>query len=319
MGIEAFLGVIATGGFLIGLAGIAFIVVNASRGQGVRNGIVMAVAGFVLGLVFLVISEGLVTVQPTQRVVVFNVLTGNLEEPLEPGIHIVIPGIEQTTPYRVSRQEYTMSGISGEGNRSTDDAIEARSIDGQEVSLDVTIIFTIDPENVNRVHENWSDSEQGFLEGLIRPTIRSITRDVVATARAEQIFGSAQLSADTPETDEPANADAPQAGIPVDADGNVLPNPSPESRAEVQAEIERLVTIELAEEGFTTVELLLREINFSVDFIQAIENRQVAELERDRAEIQAETTRIEAGGRADARIEEARGEAEAIRIQAEAE
>ncbi|MEL6525413.1 MAG: SPFH domain-containing protein, partial [Chloroflexota bacterium] len=189
MGIEAFLGVIATGGFLIGLAGIAFIVVNASRGQGVRNGIVMAVAGFVLGLVFLVISEGLVTVQPTQRVVVFNVLTGNLEEPLEPGIHIVIPGIEQTTPYRVSRQEYTMSGISGEGNRTTDDAIEARSIDGQEVSLDVTIIFTIDPENVNRVHENWSDSEQGFLEGLIRPTIRSITRDVVATARAEQIFG----------------------------------------------------------------------------------------------------------------------------------
>ncbi len=64
---------------------------------------------------------------------------------------------------------------------------------------------------------------------------------------------------------------------------------------------------------------MLNEINFSVDFIQAIENRQVAELDRDRAGILADTARIEAGGRADARIEEARGEAEAVRIQAQAE
>ena len=318
MGIDVLFNVVAIGAFLVGMAGVALVVMNASRNQNVRGGIILAAIGFLLGLVFLIIGEGLLVVGPTERVVVFNTLSGELEEPREPGLHVIIPGIQQTFPYLVSRQEYTMSSTAGEGTNSRaniDDAIEARSIDGQEVLVDITIIFTIDPANVNTVHRNWSDISQGYIEGLIRPTLRSLTRDVIATARAEEIFGSAVLTDGASDTDSGA-----QAGIRIDPEtGFSFPNPSPNSRSEVQAEIERLAAIELGQEGFTVVEVLLNEINFSVDFIQAIENRQVAELDRDRAAIEAETTRIEAGGRADARIEEARGEAEAVRIQAEAE
>lgn len=320
MGIDVLFNVIAIGAFLVGLAGIALVVMNASRNQTVRGGVILAAVGFVLGLVFLVIGEGLLVVGPTERVVVFNTLSGELEEPREPGLHIIIPGIQQTFPYLVSRQEYTMSSSQGEGAGSRaniDDAIEARSIDGQEVLIDITIIFTIDPSNVNTVHTNWSDISQGYVEGLIRPTLRSLTRDVVATARAEEIFGSAAVTETTESDTEETGA---ASNIEIDPNtGFSFPNPSPNSRSEVQAEIERLAAIELGQEGFTVVEVLLNEINFSADFIQAIENRQVAELERDRAEIQAETARIEAGGLADARIEQARGEAEAILLQAEAD
>ncbi|MEM9952040.1 MAG: SPFH domain-containing protein [Chloroflexota bacterium] len=314
MGIDALFNIVAIGAFLVGVAGIGLVVANASRNQSVRGGVILAIVGFLLGVVSLVVAEGLLVVGPTERVVVFNTLSGELESPREPGLHVIIPGIQQTFPYRVSRQEYTMSGIASEGNVAGNDAIEARSVDGQEVLVDVTIIYTIDPENVNEVHRNWSDAQRGYEIELIRPTVRSITRDVIATARAEEIFGSAQLAPADGETEPVA-----QEPIQTDENGIALPNPSPNSRAEVQAEIERLVFNELAEEGFTVVEVLLREINFSADFIQAIENRQVAELERDRAEVQAETARIEAGGLADARIEEARGEAEAVRVQAEAE
>lgn len=320
MGIDALFNVIAIGAFLVGLAGVGLVVMNASRSQNVRGGVILAIIGFLLGIVFLVVAEGLLVVGPTERVVVFNTLSGDLEEPREPGLHVIIPGIQQTFPYFVSRQEYTMSSSAGEGasNRANiDDAIDARSIDGQEVSIDITILFTIDPENINTVHRNWSDIQQGYIEGLIRPTLRSLTRDVIATARAEEIFGSevvVELASD--EVGEVGT----QPGIRIDPEtGFSFPNPSPGSRAEVQAEIERQAAIQLGAEGFTVVQVLLNEINFSDDFIQAIENRQVAELERDRAEVQAETTRIEAGGRADARIEEARGEAEAVRIQAQAE
>ena len=312
MGIDALFNVVAIGAFLIGLAGIGLVVMNASRSQSVRGGVILAIIGFLLGIVFLIVGEGLLIVNPTERVVVFNSLTGELEaEAREPGLHVIIPGIQQTFVYLVSRQEYTMSSSVGEGSNirsNIDDAIEARSIDGQEVSIDITIIFTIDPGNVNAVHVNWSDIPQGYVEGLIRPTLRSLTRDVVATARAEEIFGSAVIASDEDGADV----------VPVEAD-STRPNLSPNSRAEVQAEIERRARVELGDEGFTVVEVLLNEINFSVDFIQAIEQRQVAELERDRASVQAETTRIEAGGRADARIEEARGEAEAVRVQAAAE
>ena len=295
MGIDVLFNVVAIGAFLVGMAGVALVVMNASRNQNVRGGIILAAIGFLLGLVFLIIGEGLLVVGPTERVVVFNTLSGELEEPREPGLHVIIPGIQQTFPYLVSRQEYTMSSTAGEGTNSRaniDDAIEARSIDGQEVLVDITIIFTIDPANVNTVHRNWSDISQGYIEGLIRPTLRSLTRDVIATARAEEIFGSAVLTDDASDTDSGA-----QAGIRIDPEtGFSFPNPSPNSRSEVQAEIERLAAIELGQEGFTVVEVLLNEINFSVDFIQAIENRQVAELDRDRAAIEAETTRIEAGG-----------------------
>lgn len=315
MGIDVLFNIVAIAAFLVGMAGVALVVTNASRNQNVRSGIILAAVGFLLGLVFLVIGEGLLIVGPTERVVVFNTITGELDsQAREPGLHIIIPGIQQTFPYLVSRQEYTMSSSAGEGSNSrtnVDDAIDARSIDGQEVSIDITILFTIDPSNVSTVHRNWSDISQGYVEGLIRPTVRSLTRDVIATARAEEIFGSAAIV-------EPAEGEAPALTIDPET-GFSFPNSSPNSRSEVQAEIERVAAIELGQEGFTVVEILLNEINFSPDFIQAIENRQVAELDRDRAGILAETARIEAGGLADARIEEARGEAEAVRIQAQAE
>jgi regulator of protease activity HflC (stomatin/prohibitin superfamily) len=119
-------------------------------------------------------------------------------------------------------------------------------------------------------------------------------RDVIATVRAEDIFG---------------------AEVAVDAEGTVTESPL----ARVQREIEDAVTTQLGEEGFTVVQVLLREINFSEDFVQAIEQRQVAELNRDRASVEAETAEIEAEGRANARIAEARGEAEATLIEAGAE
>lgn len=312
MGIDALFNVVAIGAFLVGLAGVGLVVMNASRSESVRGGVILAIIGFLLGVVFLIVGEGLLIVNPTERVVVFNSITGELEEDArEPGLHVIIPGIQQTFVYLVSRQEYTMSSSVGEGSNvraNIDDAIEARSIDGQEVSIDITILFTIDPGNVNAVHVNWSDIPQGYVEGLIRPTLRSLTRDVISTARAEEIFGSAVV----------VSAEDGSDVIPVEADSSI-PNFSPNSRAEVQAEIERRARVELGDEGFTVIEVLLNEINFSADFIQAIEQRQVAELERDRASVQAETTRIEAGGRADARIEEARGEAEAVLLQASAE
>lgn len=293
--------------FILGFAGIALVVASASQGRPVRRGVILTFVGITAGIIFFIISIGILVVGPTQRAVVFNNLTGNLENPREPGISVIVPGIQVPTMYRVSRQEYTMSGIQGEGAQSGNDAIEARSRDGQEVFVDVTIIYTIDPENVNTVHENWSDSTQGFEIGLIRPQLRSIIRDVIALAEAEQIFGSAVGV--TLLDDE---------GNPIETETETNPN-EPQSREEVQTLIEERATVALGEEGFTVIDVLLREINFSDEFIAAIEQRQVAELERDRASVEAERVRIEAGGRADAAIEEARGEAEAVRIRAQAE
>lgn len=282
MGIDVLFDIVTGLAVLAGLIGIALVVLNISRGQSARGGVLLATLGVIVAIISFVAGAGLLLVGPTQAAVVFNSLTGELETPRGPGIHIVIPGIQQTILYRVSRQEYTMSGHANEGARSTaDDAIVARSIDGQEVFVDVTIIFAIDPKNVNIVHRNWSDAQQGYIEGLIRPQVRTIVRDVIATSTAEGIYSG--------------------------------------SREAIQLEMERRAMVSLGAEGFTIVDILVREVNFSPDFINAIEQRQVAELDRDRAAIEAETAQIEASGRANARIEQARGDAEATRVQAIAE
>lgn len=282
MGIDILFDVVAGLAILVAILGVGLIMLNASRGHSARSGVLLAVIGIIVAVLSFTVGSGLLVVGPTQAAVVFNDLTGELEEPRGPGLHIIIPLFQHATLYRVSRQEYTMSGHTGEGARSaTDDAIAARSIDGQEVFVDVTIIFSIDPENVNIVHKNWSDASQGYIEGLIRPQVRTIVRDVIATVAAEEIYSSGRESIQTDMKD----------------------------RAEKR----------LGSEGFTVIDVLVREVNFSPDFINAIEQRQVAALDRDRAQVEAETARIEASGQANARIEQARGEAEATRVQAEAD
>lgn len=42
-------------------------------------------------------------------------------DPLEPGLHWIIPGAGQDSVYDVSRQTYTMSATTGEGQVNGDD------------------------------------------------------------------------------------------------------------------------------------------------------------------------------------------------------
>lgn len=279
MAIDFFAQIASIGGFLVGLVGVGLIVMNISRGQSWRTGSVMAVAGFIIGVLFFIIGEGLLLVGPTERVVVFNSVSGELEEARGPGIHVVIPGVQQTIRYDVSQQTYTMSGTDTEGNLRGDDAIRARSVDGQEVQVDLTVIFNIDPQNINTLHTNWP--LQNYVDGLLRPTSRSIVRDVVALLAAEEIYGG--------------------------------------SREIMQDRIASELTNQLVPQGIAVTSVLVRDINFSDAFIEAIEAKQVAEQELARAQTDAQRRTTEARAQADARIETARGEAEAIRVQAAAE
>jgi regulator of protease activity HflC (stomatin/prohibitin superfamily) len=270
--------------FVMMFAGIVLVVLGVSRGQNARLGVVLAVIGLVLGVIALIASQGVVVVGPTDRAVKFNSATGELATPLDPGIHIIWPGIDETIPYNVSEQTHSMTG---------DDAVAARSADGQNIEVDVTIIFSIDPAKLNQVHLDYSRLEQGFVIEVIRPVVRNEVREVFATVSAQDLYGSLE---------QVTEGEVESSSLEL-----------------VNGEIETRIRTELAEDGFLVSRVLLRNISFSPEFVDAIESRQVAELERDRASVEAETAQIEAEGRANARIEQARGEAEATLLEAEAE
>ncbi len=185
-GISAVLSGVALLGFLVFLGGIGLIVVSASQGRPVRGGISLAAIGLAAGIIFSIISQGILIVEPNQVAVVFNTLNGDLSDPQGPGTHIVIPVLQAATIYPIEQIQYTMSGTSGEGAVQGNDAVRGRTLDGQEVNLDISVLFGIDPAKVNTVHVRWQNR---YESDFVRPTVRGLARDVISRFRAEDIFG----------------------------------------------------------------------------------------------------------------------------------
>ena len=152
-GISSLLGAVALVGFLVFLGGIGLVVVAASQGRNFRSGVSLAGIGLVLGLVFSVVSQGILIVSPQEVAVIFNTIDGELEVPPRlSGTSIVIPVLQSASIYPIEQQEYTMSSARGEGSRAAeDDSVEGRSLDGQVVFLDMTVIYSIDPSQANLV------------------------------------------------------------------------------------------------------------------------------------------------------------------------
>lgn len=185
MGISGILGALSLLGFLLFLVGIGSVVVAASQGRPVRGGVFLGVAGLAVGLVFSVVSQGILIVQPTEVGVIFNTLSGQLEQPRRAGTSIVIPVIQTYTIYPIEQQEYTMSGIS-EDAVGGNDSVRARTSDGQEIRIDITVLYGIDPDNVNTVHQRWRDR---YESDFVRPTVRGFVREVVSRFRAQDVYG----------------------------------------------------------------------------------------------------------------------------------
>jgi regulator of protease activity HflC (stomatin/prohibitin superfamily) len=80
-----------------------------------------------------------------------------------------------------------MSVAPNEGQVQGDDSIRARTKDVQEVFLDASVIYAIDPTKVIQLHIDWQDRYQNEL---VRPTVRGIMRDVASQYGVEEIVSS---------------------------------------------------------------------------------------------------------------------------------
>jgi regulator of protease activity HflC (stomatin/prohibitin superfamily) len=279
MGIGSLFGLLALLGFAMLVGGIALAFVAASQGRPARGGVLLALIGLVLGLLFSVISQGIVIVEPTQVAVTVNTLSGAIEEPKRGGTHVIVPIVQRVAVfYPITQQEYTMSAAEAEGAQRGDDSVVARSSDGQNVNLDVTAIYRVIPDEADQLYQDWSDN---YLNGFVRPTTRAIVREVVSQFTAEDIYG--------------------------------------EARVQLGDDIKAALEVRFAEEHLELNDLLVRDITFSPEFTDAIEAKVVAEQQVQQAEREAERRRTEAAGLRDAEIARAEGEARATILQAQAE
>ncbi|MFO1350990.1 MAG: prohibitin family protein [Gammaproteobacteria bacterium] len=140
--------------------------------------------GLLLMLTLLKLS--LVFILPEQVGVVVSLISagGIRPQALESGLHFVVPLAETVVRYPISWQTYTMSNTPLEGERIGSDAIVVRTKDSQEVKIDISIIFHIDPARVVPLHIDWQDR---YAEELLRPATRSLVRSQAAHFTVDEV------------------------------------------------------------------------------------------------------------------------------------
>jgi len=171
---------------LIVILGIIIVVVGVvlkrspepgSHFAGIINivGIGVVVLGFLLSSVK-IIDPGKVGVQ---------VLFGKVQDQvLESGLHIINPAVEVTT-FSVQTENYTMSAKDNEGQQQGDDAIRVLSSDGLEVTIDLSVLYKINPNRAPFILQNIGVN---YEDKIVRPITRTSIRDNAVNYQAVDLY-----------------------------------------------------------------------------------------------------------------------------------
>lgn len=101
-------------------------------------------------------------------------LFGKIEpDVLNSGLNFVNPVVE-VIKMDTKTQNYTMSAVHDEGQKQGDDAIRILTSDGLEVTIDLTVLFKIDPNKApNLLIETGDDYEYKIVRPVTRTEIRN--------------------------------------------------------------------------------------------------------------------------------------------------
>lgn len=276
---------------------IAIAIVRASRGKKVTPFTSVILITAIVAIILTSVSAGLVFIQPEQRGVVISAL-----QPKGYREQVLEPGLRWVIPYFENVIVYSIA-------RQTY-TMSIAPLEGEVKGDDSVAARTSDGQEVlldasvifqadpAQIIQLHINWQSRYADELVRPLARGIMRDAVAKYRVEEVYST--------------------------------------RRTEITQEITDKMRQKLAENGIILVDFVLRNITFTPEYAQSIEQKQIAEQQAQQARFvveqkkqeaqqaievargQAESARIRAQGEADARIIEAKAEAEALRLIAEA-
>ena len=285
---------------LIGLGLYIFYVISmrSQRRPAKLSALVVAML-LIGGIAALTLGAGLVFIDQFESGVVISPLSsgGVRSDPIGPGIHFVTPFIEYVDRFSTAKQEYTMSGTPTEGAVQANDAVEARTSDGQQVFIDATVRYYPDRAKVVELRQIWQTQDR-YISGFVRPTTRNVIYNTASRYKVEEIYGS--------------------------------------KRTELQQEIQTQLVEEFTKQGLVLDAFQLRNVTFTPEYSQSVEQKQIAQQQAEQAKLlvqksqqeadqlrakvkgEADAVILRATGDAEAAVTKAKGDAEALRLIAEA-
>lgn len=192
------------------------------------------------------------------------------------------------TVYDVGLQNLQMVRSSGEGDRSGDDSVRFKTIDGNDVAVDVTVVWQIEPSKGPSVLARLGSTNHEVSEKLVRPISRSVVRDVLNRLTSEEYYQA-------------------------------------DKRYQMAEEARTRLSELLEPEGIQVTQILLAGHQFNATYEGIIRDKKVAEQEGARLQSETEAAGEEmkrdlekAKGEVSKAIEQARGAAEQRKLEADA-
>ncbi len=258
--------------------------------------------GVLVIALILVVMDGFVNVPAGHVGVIFDRGRGVLEQEFDEGLHLKTPFWQSVVMMNTRLQTYTMSTHLSEADMvnntkalqlqslvgrsesairqyavqsgGTNNSIDALTKDGQRVTVDLTVQFQIDGSNASVIYRSIG---LGYVDKVVRPAARSITREKVTGFTSKELYNES-------------------------------------TRQKMEQEIEATIKENFVSKNIILGDVLIRHIGFSGAYLNAIEEKQIAQQKIEKAEFEKQEAEI----RKEKTIIEAQAEAESIRLKGEA-
>lgn len=190
--------------------------------------------------------------------------------------------------YDVAIQNLVMVREETEGARRGDDSLRFKTIDGNDISVNVTVAWSVDPGKAPHLLQFVGESTREVEEKLVRPVSRALIRDVLNELTSEAYYQADQ-------------------------------------RFKMAETAREMLNEALRPEGILVSQVLLGEHKFNPQYEGIIRDKKVFEQEAERLTSEAEAAAEEkkrdlekAKGDVSKEIEKARGQAEKRHLEADA-
>ena len=221
-------------------------------------------------------------------------MSGTEPGTLYPGVHFVMPLVEDVALFDIRDQVFT-SGVAEDGKAAAANVsarsqlLDVQAKEGLTLGLAITVRYRLDPKHLDYIQSNLPRPVE---REIVPPIVASVWRELVPNYTVHDVFSA--------------------------------------KREEVRQRAAGMITQKLAADGIVVKEVMLRDIHLPEEYAKGLETLLLKEQENDRmsvetelkqkqvkiAELEAEATKVQqikqAEGEAQVHVLQAKGEADAM-------
>jgi len=249
--------------------------------------VLLAWGPLLLAFSIVVVPSGMAGIRISQT-------SGTVPGALYPGVHFVIPLVEDVALFDTRDQVFT-TGVSEDGKSAAANVsaksqlLDVQAKEGLTLGLAITVRYRLDPKRLDYIQSNLPHPVE---KEIVPPVVASAWREVIPNYTVRDVFSA--------------------------------------KREEVRQRAAGMITQKLGAEGIVVKEIMLRDIQLPEEYAKGLETLLLKEQENDRmgvetelkqkqvriAELEAEATKVQqikqAEGEAQVHVLQAKGESDAM-------